>query len=129
MTGTAAGNITPLSFVTRSTTTDNQFILAVGTSLPIAGISGMGTRRPSGDFFNDDGYTAVSGENFHLYTPLDMEAPIQLGGTVAAGDPLTSDGSGHAVTATSNNQIGGYAMQAGVSGNIITCRPASGPYT
>lgn len=129
MTGVAGGNLTPVSFLVRSTTEDNKYLLASGTSAPIAGISGIGTRRPPGDFFNDDGYIAIAGENFPLFAPPTKEAALRLGGTVAAGDALTSDGSGFGVTATSNNQIGAYALQAGVSGQIITVKPASGPYT
>jgi hypothetical protein len=130
MTGTAAGSITPLSFVVQNTSTDNQYILATGTSTPIAGISGRGTRRPPGDFFNDDGNIAISGENFQLFAPPMEEAELQLGGTVAAGDLLTSDGSGHGITTTTTaQQIGARAKQAGVSGQIITVQPLWGPYS
>jgi hypothetical protein len=122
MTGTAAGNITPMSFVTQATATDNQFNLATGTSLLLVGISGKGTRYPP--YANlDDGNIAVAGENFPLYrSPHDEEAQLILGGTVTAGDELTSDGSGHGITASSTNQVGAQAMQSGVSGGIITVR-------
>ncbi len=130
MTGTAAGNITPMSFVVMNTSTDAQYILASGTSAPIAGISGIGTRRPSGDFFNDDGYIAISGENFRIYQPPELEASLRLGGTVAAGDLLTSDGSGFGITTTTTaQQIGARAKEAGVSGQIITVQPMFGPYS
>lgn len=129
MTGVAGGNITPSSFLVRSTTADNKFLLASGTSAPIVGISGIGTRRPSGDFFNNDGFIAIAGENFKVYAPPEKEAPLQLGGTVAAGDLLTSDASGFGITATSNNQVGARALQAGVSGQIISVQPLWGPNT
>lgn len=130
MTGTAAGNITPLSFVVMNTATDNQYVLASGTSTPIAGISGRGTRRPPGDFFNDDGFIAISGENFQIFRPPLEEAELRLGGTVAAGDLLTSDGSGFGITTTTTaQQIGARAMQAGVSGQIITVQPMFGPFS
>ena len=45
---------------------------------------------------------------------------VALGGTVAAGDPLTSDASGKAVKATAaGNRILGVALVSGASGDII----------
>jgi len=126
MTGTAGGNITPSSFVVRSTTADAQYLLASGTSTPIVGISGAGTRYPPYGGL-DDGNIAVAGENFKVYQPPEKEAPLQLGGTVAAGDMLTSDASGHGVTATAGQQVGARALEAGVSGSIITVQPVWGP--
>lgn len=51
---------------------------------------------------------------------------VQLGGTVTAGAPLTSDGSGKAIaTTTGGDRIVGFAEQPGVSGDIIDyyCAP------
>jgi hypothetical protein len=118
-----------MSFVVQNTSTDNQYILATGTSAPIAGISGIGTRYPPYGGL-DDGFIAVAGDNFRLYRPPEKEASLQLGGTVAAGDLLTSDGSGHGITTTTTaQQIGARALQAGVSGQIITVQPMWGPYS
>ena len=45
---------------------------------------------------------------------------VALGGTVAAGDPLTSDASGKAVKATAaGNRILGFALVSGASGDVI----------
>ena len=45
---------------------------------------------------------------------------VALGGTVAAGEPLTSDASGKAVKATAaGNRILGFALVSGASGDII----------
>jgi len=48
---------------------------------------------------------------------------VQAGGTIAAGDPLTSDANGAAVKAApaagANNRIVGFAKNAGVAGDII----------
>ena len=45
---------------------------------------------------------------------------VAHGGTVAAGDPLTSDASGKAVKATAaGNRILGFALVSGASGDII----------
>lgn len=126
MMGTAAGNITPLSFLVQYTSADNQYVLASGATTAIAGISGRYTRRPSGDYFNDDGYIAISGETFEVIQPPVKEAALRLGGTVAAGALLTSDGSGFGVTATSGQQVGARALQAGVSGQIVTVEPLWG---
>jgi len=122
----AAGNITPCSFLVQATTADHKVSLASGNSVAIIGISGKGTRRPSGDFFNDDGYHAIAGENVEVIAPPKEEAQLQLGGTVAAGDLLTSDGSGFGVAASSTQMIGARAREAGVSGQIITVQPLWG---
>jgi hypothetical protein len=129
MTGTAAGSITPSSFLVRATTTDAQYLLASGTSVPIAGISGPGTRYPPYTALND-GNIAIAGENFEVFQPPQKEAPLQLGGTVAAGDLLTSDASGHGITTTTTaQQIGARALMAGVSGQVITVQPLWGVYS
>lgn len=50
----------------------------------------------------------------------DGTANIKLSGTVAANDPVTTDGSGLGVKATTaGNQIIGYALEAGVAGAVI----------
>tara|TARA_R110002110_G_scaffold36281_1_gene121163 strand:+ start:914 stop:1294 length:381 start_codon:yes stop_codon:yes gene_type:complete len=55
---------------------------------------------------------------------------VELGGTVAAGDPLTSDASGKAIKAVaapgSTIWIMGYADAPGVSGDYIACFISSG---
>lgn len=53
---------------------------------------------------------------------------VQLGGTVAAGDPLTSNADGKAIKATvAGQRIIGSAEQPGVAGDIIDylCAPAA----
>jgi len=44
---------------------------------------------------------------------------VELGGTVAAGAQLSADSVGRGVAAVSTNRVGGIAMTAGVSGDII----------
>lgn len=50
-------------------------------------------------------------------------ADLKLGGTVARGDPITSDASGNGVSAAPgagvNNRIVGIALISGVSGDLI----------
>lgn len=45
--------------------------------------------------------------------------PVICGGTVAAGDSLTTDANGKAVTATSGQYTNGIALEAGSSGAVI----------
>jgi hypothetical protein len=52
---------------------------------------------------------------------------VTLGGTVAAGDALTSDANGKAIaTTTTGNRIIGYAEIAGVLNDVITYARALG---
>ena len=52
---------------------------------------------------------------------------VRLGGTVAAGDALTSDAAGKAIaTTTTGNRIIGYAEVAGVLDDVITYLRALG---
>jgi hypothetical protein len=52
---------------------------------------------------------------------------VKLGGTVAAGDALTSDANGKAIaTVTTGNRIIGYAEIAGVLNDVITYRRSLG---
>jgi hypothetical protein len=77
----------------------------------------------------NDGNIAIAGENFRLYQAgRDLEAPLMLGGTVAAGDLLTSDANGHGITTTTAGQfIGAQAMMAGVANQVISVKPMFGP--
>lgn len=50
---------------------------------------------------------------------------VKLGGTVAVGDAITANGSGLGITTvTAGNQILGYALEAGASGDVIEVLPA-----
>lgn len=44
---------------------------------------------------------------------------VQAGGTIAAGDKVTTTAAGKAATATTGNIVLGYAREAGVDGQII----------
>lgn len=125
---TATGDINPLRFLVQATASDNQVTQATGTSTPIVGISGPGTRYPPWTPL-DDGKHAVAGENVEVFAPPMKEAYLQLGGTVAAGDLLTSDGSGQGITASSGNQVGARAREAGTSGQSIRVQPLWGDKT
>ena len=53
-------------------------------------------------------------------------APVEYGGNVAKGAPLTSDAQGRAVTAAAGNRIAGFAEVAGVLGDIGAVHLAPG---
>ena len=59
---------------------------------------------------------------------MDGTADVALGGTVAAGAALTADANGRAIasTAGAGRRIVGFALQPGVSGDIIKVRVAPG---
>lgn len=51
---------------------------------------------------------------------------VVLGGTVAVNDALTSNATGQAITTvTAGNQVIGYAVEAGVAGQVIEYTPAT----
>lgn len=68
-----------------------------------------------------DNIGAASGETLDVI--LDGIALVVLGGNVTQGGPVTSDADGKGVAAapaaTASNRIIGYAMEGGVSGDII----------
>lgn len=54
-------------------------------------------------------------------------ALVKLGGTVAGGDPITSNASGQGIkAATAGNVYIGFAFEGGVAGDIIGVRSAPG---
>ncbi|MBR0962242.1 capsid cement protein [Bradyrhizobium japonicum] len=57
-------------------------------------------------------------------------AQVTLGGTVAAGDPLTSDASGNAIKLVAASgvikRLGGFAEEPGVAGDVIDFMVADG---
>jgi hypothetical protein len=126
MTGTAAGNIAPMRFVCRNTTTDAQFVQASGTTVPLVGISGIGTRyAPYATL--DDGLIAIAGENFRLFTPPQEEAALELGVACNAGAILTSDADGKGMPSTNiGHYVGAQAIMAGQPGQVIIVKPLFG---
>ncbi len=128
MTGVAAGNISCSRFLLRTTTADAKYTQATTTTTPIVGISGPDQRNNP---YIDDGnqYHAIAGEPVRVYEETaDLEAPLCLGGTVAAGDYLTSDSAGKGVTATTTQMYGAQALMAGVAGQVITVKPLQGTF-
>ena len=132
----AGGNITPKSIVQLATvaepnnvgntpaTAGFQVILSSGVNTPMVGISGQSTRfiqiqNPpvSTSIGNpNDGFHAVSGENCLVFL-IGQVAPLIAGvGGLTAGDLVTSDASGHGVTATTGQYYVGQAQMTVVAG-------------
>jgi hypothetical protein len=120
----AGGNISPKRIVRLSSAAgSNKVTQAAAATTPFYGISGQGTRWAAieGTSLND-GYHAISGENCKVFVIGDA-APLNLGGTVNAGDLITSNGSGQGIaTTTDANFVIGTALQSGVSGEDIMVR-------
>lgn len=56
-------------------------------------------------------------------------AKVIAGGTIAVGDRVTSDGSGHAVaTTTAGDEVVGIALEAGVDNDVVEVMMASDRY-
>ncbi len=54
---------------------------------------------------------------------------VQAGGTIAVGDAVTATAAGKALTTvTAGNQVFGYALEAGVSGDFIEVMPSTAKY-
>lgn len=116
----ASGSINPSRFV--AIVSSEPFIVEQGTaSKRIFGISEKGTYYPPGTAA-DTGLAGVDGKPVKVHQNQDEEALLKLGGTVNAGDLLTSDASGQGVSAgasTALQYFGAVALQDGVSGNFI----------
>lgn len=116
----AGGNIHPSRVVKLSTAADNTVLESAASTSANIGIAQQGSRRAPGTG-DDDGYCAIATENVGVYGPGSGQAPGQLGGTVTRADTVTSDGSGQIITTTSDaDVIIGWAMESGVSGDIVT---------
>lgn len=102
-----AGGAIPAYSIAKFTTTDFSVQQAAAVSDPIAGVTTE--------------VAAASGDRVDVIHS--GVAYVLAGGTVAAGDPLTSDSSGRAVKAAPatgvNNQCIGRARQAAVVGDVF----------
>ncbi|WP_263418678.1 capsid cement protein [Terriglobus albidus] len=87
-------------------TNNGEAVLASAATDKIVGVS--------------DNLDVVSGDRYDVVVA--GYAPVTYGGTIAAGDPLTSDANGAAVTAApavgSNVRLIGFAHFAGVAGDV-----------
>lgn len=121
----ATGNVNPCRFQKLATTAGYSTQCTAATD-NIFGISGKSKREiPLGAL--DDGYHAIAGETVRIHGEGEMNVLLEIGGTVAAGDMLTSDSAGKGITTvTDHNQVGAKALQSGVSGDLIIVQVLTG---
>lgn len=98
----ASGTIPAFSFVKFGD--NNTVTLATASTDNIIGVS--------------DGVTYDNGEMADIYMQ-GANCEIVLGGTVSAGEALTVNSSGCAISATAGDNIGAIALNDGISGDII----------
>lgn len=114
----AGGNITPFRIVKIGTTQDSEALISASATSPNIGIAHGGTRRAPGTG-DDDGFAAIDGENIPIWGT-GCIGLVQLVGTSARGDAITSDASGLGTTTTTEGDcIVGWALQSGVAGDVV----------
>lgn len=101
----AAGTINEYRIVKWAANKDREAVQATAASEKFAGVAGL-----------PKGTTAAAGEPFDVIKS--GVADVTYGGTVAAGDFLTSDAQGRAVVASVGDFIIGVAQVAGVIGDL-----------
>lgn len=117
----ANGNVTPMHLVKYDTTVTTGRVIecSATTDFPM-GIAQQGSRRiPGSSLGLDDGYCAISGEEFKVFLPGSTDVPVVLGGTAVAGDLVgpNTDGTAIVVTADHKTYIG-RIKNGGASGDI-----------
>lgn len=112
----ANANISPCTIVKYDTSsTAPRVIQAAANSDVMIGVAQAGTHQtPLAGL--DDGYAATAGLNLTVFTVGDL-CQVKVGAAVNAGDQLTSDSSGRAITASAGQQIVGYAEEAATAVN------------
>lgn len=115
------GNVTPSRFVKLQT--DNTVVLA-GAGDDVFGIAQASTRNQALSGW-DDGYAGIVGSPpINIFGPGDDEAPLELGGTVSAGQLIKAGTNGVGVVSTTDkDRVGARAKRSGVNGDIIPVQP------
>lgn len=108
--------INPSTFV-KISTAGGRVIQCVMGDIPF-GVAQSQTRSPV-YLTLDDGFCALQGEAFQVYTVDDKEAYLELGMTVSAGDYLKPDNNGLAIVAGANDFFGARAKEMGMAGDIV----------
>lgn len=122
----ASGNIRPCRFVALVAASPGKVIECAAASTPIFGISQMGIRLSMLLETTSPPRAAADGEMLGVFVD-GQECLLEIGGTVAAGDKLTSDGSGKGITTvTDRNEYGAVALEDGISGRQIRVRVQKG---
>ncbi|MBS0364910.1 MAG: DUF2190 family protein [Proteobacteria bacterium] len=108
----AGAAIAPYTIV-KLTTTDFQALAAAAATDPIIGVTTE--------------VNAASGDRVDVVH--NGIAYVTAGGAIAAGDALTSDANGHAITTvTANNRTVGFARQSAVAGDVFEALIAPAVY-
>lgn len=118
----AGGNVTPRRIVKLNTS--GRAVQAAARTDNLYGIAQPSTRRLALSGL-DDGFAAVDGEMLNIFGPGDDECELELGGTVAIGDYITSDANGKGIKADTDKDsvIAMVDKHAGVSGDVIKVKP------
>lgn len=121
----ANGNIAPCRFVSYvGTDAGGRVIQATDGSgskgTVIFGISQAEERQPPYTGLQD-GYCAISGETFKVFTFPDKEVYLEIGtGGCNPGDFLKADANGCGITTTTNlDNVGARAKQSGIAGDRV----------
>lgn len=121
----ASGTIAPCTFVTISSSFDEQVQQSTTGDLPI-GIMWERQRDTPGLAGSDTTIAAISGDyGFRIYA-LGDDCLLELAGTVSAGQAVKPNASGKGISGAPGDNVGGYALQSGTSGTKIrvVVRPA-----
>lgn len=124
----ANGNIIPSGIVILDSANPGKVLQASSaTATPLFGISEPAQRNMPwniGGVAVQDGFAAIAGETLWIYGDNDPgEVWLQIGGTVTAGDLLTSDANGRGITTTTpDNYIIAEALLGGVNLDFIPVR-------
>ena len=112
----ANANVSPSTIVKYDTSsTAPRVIQAAAATDVMIGVAQAGTHQTPLTGL-DDGYAATAGLNLTVFTVGDL-CQVIVGAAVSAGDRLTSDSSGRAITASAGNYVVGYAEQAATAAN------------
>lgn len=123
----ANGNILPSSFVKIDTTAAMPSVVQASAATDILiGVAKESTDQPPIPQLSGTQYAAVAGENCRVYQVGDSCLMTAGSGGWTAGDRLTSDASGNAITASGTNTVGAIALMttpAGALGRVRVTDP------
>ncbi len=116
----AGGTIAPCRFLKVSAAANQTVLQATAATEKLFGVSGDYQKGTPGLTGSDAAVHAVAGDSVQVWRDNDV-CLVEAGAAVTAGDFLTSDSVGRAVTATSGDEVGAQAMRtvAGVGIMIL----------
>lgn len=106
-------NTQPITLTAGAAVAANRFVLVGTNAQAIHSTAGADADGVSAEA------AAAAGDAFHVYQ-MTGKVEVQLGGTVALGARVASDGTGQAIAATGAVGSLGVALQAGADGDIVT---------